>query len=80
MVKLQKVIDAIEAKMIRAEKKKQELVVNRIEKLYSKVFPGGSFQERVENFIPYYIKDDDFIKSLVKLSIHKTPLIKILNK
>lgn len=48
-------IDALETKLIRAEKQKQETALGQIRKLKEKFFPGGSLQERYENFIPYYL-------------------------
>ncbi|MBL0256109.1 MAG: bacillithiol biosynthesis BshC [Bacteroidetes bacterium] len=47
---------SIEEKVIRARKKKNENEVNQIVKLKEKLFPGGGLQERVENFIPFYLK------------------------
>ncbi len=46
----------IEAKVIRAEKQKQETSINQIKKIKSKFFPEDSLQERYENFAPFYVK------------------------
>jgi bacillithiol synthase len=55
----------LEAKLIRAEKKKQEINISQLKKIREKIFPGNSFQERYENFIPYYLRyGDKFFKSL----------------
>ena len=54
--KLRNALKSIEEKVIRARKKKNENEVNQIVKLKEKLFPGGGLQERVENFIPFYLK------------------------
>ena len=46
-------LEKIEKKMYRAEKKKAEVYLNRIAAVRSALFPGGSLQERTENFMPY---------------------------
>ena len=56
---LQKAINglkAMEQKLLRAEKQKHETAIAQIKKLKEKLFPDNVLQERVENFIPYYIK------------------------
>ncbi|MEP7170435.1 MAG: bacillithiol biosynthesis cysteine-adding enzyme BshC [Bacteroidota bacterium] len=55
----------LETKLIRAEKKKQETSINQLKKSREKIFPENTFQERYENFIPYYLKyGDDFLTVL----------------
>jgi bacillithiol biosynthesis cysteine-adding enzyme BshC len=46
----------IEGKLMKSEKQKQETSLNQIRKLKEKFLPGGSLQERVDNFAPYYLK------------------------
>jgi bacillithiol biosynthesis cysteine-adding enzyme BshC len=58
-------VQNIESKILKAEKRKQETSVNQIRSVYSAIFPSGNFQERVENFIPYY--SPEFIASLVRV-------------
>ncbi|MBS1612765.1 MAG: bacillithiol biosynthesis cysteine-adding enzyme BshC [Bacteroidetes bacterium] len=48
------VLDNLEGKMLKAEKRKQETSVNQIRAVHGSLFPNGSLQERVENFIPFY--------------------------
>lgn len=48
------VLDNLEGKMLKAEKRKQETSVNQIRAVHGLLFPNGSLQERVENFIPFY--------------------------
>ncbi|MCX6199342.1 MAG: bacillithiol biosynthesis cysteine-adding enzyme BshC [Bacteroidetes bacterium] len=65
----QKVITALEnleAKMLKAEKRKQETAVNQIRSIHATLFPDGVLQERRENFIPYYT--NDFISEIISNS------------
>lgn len=56
----------IEKKAIKAEKAKQEVFNNRVRKVYFKLFPTHNLQERVENFLPYYLEyGDTLINQLV---------------
>jgi bacillithiol biosynthesis cysteine-adding enzyme BshC len=52
--RLQKQLDNAGKKLLRAEKKNFETGKNQILKIRNKLFPGGSLQERVENFMPFY--------------------------
>lgn len=49
-------LDALNGKMLRAEKQKQENTVNQLRKLHAKFFPEGNLQERYENFVPLWIQ------------------------
>ena len=49
-------IEIIEAKLLKAEKQKNETALNQLKALAQKLFPGGGLQERVDNFLPYYLK------------------------
>ena len=51
---LQKLIAEAGKKLLRAEKKKFEVQRHQLLKLKSQLFPNGSLQERVDNFMPYY--------------------------
>jgi len=52
-----KSLDYLESKMLKAEKSKHEIQLNRVRKAKQKLFPGNnSLQERYDNFIPYYLK------------------------
>jgi bacillithiol biosynthesis cysteine-adding enzyme BshC len=52
--RLQKQINEAGKKMLRAEKRKFEFQRNQLLKLKSQLFPNGSLQERVDNFMPFY--------------------------
>ena len=52
-----KSLDYLESKMLKAEKNKHEVILNRVKKAKKKLFPGNnSLQERYDNFIPFYLK------------------------
>jgi bacillithiol biosynthesis cysteine-adding enzyme BshC len=59
-------LDAIEGKIIKAEKRKQEESVNQIKALSQIFSPNQSWQERTENFIPFYLRDSNFINETIK--------------
>jgi bacillithiol biosynthesis cysteine-adding enzyme BshC len=64
----QKALNALatlEAKMLKAEKRNQEVAVNQIRAIYAHLFPQNSLQERVENFIPFY--NSTYIAEMVEL-------------
>lgn len=57
----------LEEKLLRAEKKKHESAVSQVKKMKEKFFPGGSFQERYDNFIPFYLAHGNaFLEELKK--------------
>ncbi len=77
--KMEKSIERIESKLIKAEKAKHEVKANKIKKLQAKIYPNGGFQERYENFIPYILNDNDFISKIVNnLTAQDQPLIRVL--
>lgn len=51
-----KSLQALEKKIIRAEKKKNAALINQITKLKESLFPKNSLQERVENIASFYAK------------------------
>ena len=58
-------LDKLQKKLIRLEKKKNEIAINRIVKIKQQCFPDNVLQERCINFIPYYLQcEDNFIKTL----------------
>ncbi len=60
-------IEIIEAKLLKAEKQKNETVINQLKALAQKLFPGGGLQERVDNFLPYYLKyGEAFLDNLLE--------------
>jgi bacillithiol biosynthesis cysteine-adding enzyme BshC len=67
--KLQKKLDGVGKKMLRAEKRKFETEKNQLHKIRQSLFPGNSLQERVDNFMPWYARQGrEFIEDLYRLS------------
>lgn len=60
-----KKIEALEKKMLRAEKRKFETQQRQVQNLRAQLFPNNSLQERVENMMPLYaLWGKDFIKNI----------------
>ncbi len=60
-----KKIEALEGKLLKAEKKKYDAQIRQIQKVKHSLFPEGSLQERVDNMLPFYAKwGSDFIQQL----------------
>lgn len=56
----------IEEKGRRSLKRKNETVLNQVKNLKEKLFPENGLQERIDNFIPYYINSStSFIQMIV---------------
>jgi len=56
LVKLQKSIEQLYSKAVKAEKKKSEDLINSLEKIKHKVFEANHLIERKENFSSYYLR------------------------
>lgn len=50
----ERVISNLEKKMLRAEKRKQEAMLNRLHTWHRELFPGGGLQERTVNMAAFY--------------------------
>ena len=58
-------LEKIESKIVRLEKKRNQDAINQISKLKDQLFPNSKLQERVVNFLEFYLKDgDNFIEIL----------------
>jgi bacillithiol synthase len=58
-------LEKIERKMLRAEKRLQTDKLRQIEQVKDTLFPNGSLQERTDNFLNFYQKDNAFISKLM---------------
>jgi bacillithiol biosynthesis cysteine-adding enzyme BshC len=58
-------LEKIEKKMLRAEKKMHADRLRQIKDVKEAVFPGGSLQERTDNFLNFHQKDSEFISRLL---------------
>jgi bacillithiol biosynthesis cysteine-adding enzyme BshC len=61
-------LDALEGKIVKAEKRKQEESINQIRSISQTFVPDQSWQERIENFLSFYVKDKSFVDNSVKLA------------
>ena len=59
-------LERIERKLLRAEKRFQSDKLRQIEAVKDALFPNGSLQERVDNFLNFYQQDKDFVKKLIR--------------
>lgn len=62
--KAQNSMNMIMSKTIKAEKRKNEVVVSQIQSIHNSIYPEGHFQERHLNFLNFY--SNDFIKKLIE--------------
>ncbi len=63
-------IDALEQKMLRAEKKKHEAELQQLRKIKSLLFPGGSLQERTEGMLGWYaLLGPDLLETIYQNSL-----------
>lgn len=53
--KMHKQVVALQKKMLRAEKRKMNVQLERISRLWYAIHPNGSLQERTDNFLEYYL-------------------------
>jgi len=65
-VRAVKILDQLAKKIRKAEEKNQEVHIRRREEIQQYLFPGGSPQERVENFMRFYLNEHEFISELFK--------------
>jgi bacillithiol synthase len=79
--KAQQKVEALEKKMLRAEKRKFETEQRHIQFIKNGLFPAGNLQERVDNFMPYYARyGPEFIRQLYACSPVNQPVFTILTK
>lgn len=57
----EKTLEKVEQKILKAERRNQEILVNRIYAIKEALFPGGTPQERKDNFLNFYMTDPNFI-------------------
>jgi len=70
--KVLKSIQNIEAKLIKAEKQKEEVTINQIKNVKEKLFPNGSLQERHDNLALLLLLGG--FDAIDKLSLYLNPL------
>jgi bacillithiol biosynthesis cysteine-adding enzyme BshC len=62
----ERIIKNLEKKMLRAEKKKHEILIGRLEKIRSDLFPRDGLQERILNFSALY---EEFGSELINILV-----------
>jgi len=65
-----KVIEQLENRLQRAEKRKYETSINKIKSLREKLFPNNGLQERHDNFVPFYLKYGSAFIEALKENLH----------
>jgi len=72
--KVQKSLNRLETKLLRAEKRQYDTIIQQIEKLKLQLFPANKLQERHDNLLAFYTSyGDNFISTLYQ---HFNPLDK----
>lgn len=75
----QKKLVALEKKMIRAEKRKHKISIDRIRSIKSSLFPNSSLQERVENYSEWVgVYGWDWVETIMKFSTTLHPSFTII--
>jgi bacillithiol biosynthesis cysteine-adding enzyme BshC len=59
-------LEKIERKLLRAEKRLHSDKLRQIEAVKDALFPSGSLQERVDNFLNFYQQDNQFISKMMR--------------
>ncbi|MFD2200118.1 bacillithiol biosynthesis cysteine-adding enzyme BshC [Shivajiella indica] len=63
-IRATKILEKLGKKIRKAEEKRQEIFIYRREAIQHFLYPGESPQERVENFMRFYLNDHEFIQQL----------------
>jgi bacillithiol biosynthesis cysteine-adding enzyme BshC len=69
LAKMKHQLQTLEKKMLRSEKKKMDIQLQRISLLKNVLFPNNSLQERVENFLDYYLDGGPAFLDVIKNGI-----------
>lgn len=65
--KTSRLIENLEKKLFRAEKRKHEMALIQIENVKKRLFPNGTMQERTMNLAPMYVNyGEDFLSSCIE--------------
>jgi bacillithiol biosynthesis cysteine-adding enzyme BshC len=65
-----KVIEQLESRIVRAEKKKHEIAINQLKTIREKLFPSNSLQERHENITTFYLRYGSGFIQILKDNLH----------
>ena len=64
-VRSEKILSQMGTKLRKAEERKLQVELDRAKELFAQVAPGGSPQERVVNFMQFYLGRPDFLEELM---------------
>jgi len=65
-VRAERVLQSLEKKMMRAERRKQDVLVNRLHQVRESLVPRNGLQERNMNFVPLYLEyGNGFVNGLI---------------
>ena len=70
-VRALKIMEHLSGKLRKAEERNKATALRQMEDIKGRLFPGGGAQERIVNFLMFYLEDPDFIE---KLYAHLDPL------
>lgn len=62
-----KILDQMSRKLRKAEERKQEITLDRVDAIRDFTHPGGSPQERVVNMMQFYLSDHELIPKLMEV-------------
>lgn len=65
-----KILEQIESRIKKAEKRKHETAIGQIKTIREKLFPAGNLQERHENFSTFYMRYGKTFINLLKENLH----------
>lgn len=68
-VQMQKAVENLEQRLIRAEKKKNEVSLQQIQKLKDNLFPNNGLQERFDTFLAFYSRYGDVFLDTLKTNL-----------
>ena len=63
-------LDALESRVMKAEKQKHEIALNQLKAVQQKLFPNGGLQERTDNILPIYLKHGDAFFDVLKANLN----------
>jgi len=66
-VRIDKIINHFSKKIRRAEERNYEESLNKMVAIKSALFPNGVPQERIVNFLQFYLQEEEFIQELLDL-------------
>lgn len=65
--KLEKSLESISARLTKTKKQQIEVQLQQLEKIVQSFTPNNSLQERIENFLPYFVRYKfEFIETLIE--------------